>query len=170
MSRRCVFLDRDGIINEPAAPGEYIRNWGEFRLIESAVDWIRLFNALGLLVVVVTNQRGVALGKMRAEDVDDIHRRMTALLDARGARIDDVFWCPHEEGACNCRKPRPGLVHRARDKWDIDLASSIVIGDSARDRGLARACGMVFVRASGGRVVEVVIPGGEDPLPASPCE
>ena len=155
MRRRAVFLDRDGVIDEPAAPGEYIRNWSEFRLLPNVADWIRLFNALDLLVIVVTNQRGVALGRMAAADVEDIHRRMREQLAALGARIDDVLWCPHQEGVCECRKPRPGLAHQARDRWDIDLAASLMIGDSDRDRELARVCGMRFVRAVGGRIAEV---------------
>ena len=153
MKRRAVFLDLDGVINEPAPPGEYIRNWGEFRLLPNVADWIRLFNALDLLVIVVTNQRGVALGRMTAGDVEDIHRRMREELAAQGARIDDVLWCPHQEGACECRKPRPGLVYQARDRWDIDLDASLLIGDSERDRELARVCGMRFVRAAGGRIL-----------------
>ncbi len=152
MSRRAVFLDHDGVINEPAAPGAYIRSWEEFRLIEPVADWIRLFNALGLLVIVVTNQRGVALGQMTAEDVEEIHRRMRAQLAERGAVIDDVFWCPHEEGACDCRKPRTGLIEQAQAKWNIDVGASLMIGDGDRDRDLARNCGMQFVRVSRGRV------------------
>jgi D-glycero-D-manno-heptose 1,7-bisphosphate phosphatase len=156
MKRRAVFLDRDGVINAPAAPGEYIRNASEFRLLENIAEWIRLFNALDLLVIVVTNQRGVALGRMTAADVDGIHRRMREELAALGARIDDVFCCPHEEGACDCRKPRPGLVYQARDRWNIDVARSLMIGDSERDRELAHVCGMRFVRVAGGRIVEVL--------------
>jgi D-glycero-D-manno-heptose 1,7-bisphosphate phosphatase len=154
VKRRAVFLDRDGVINEPAAPGDYIRNWGEFRFVPNIADWIRLFNALDLLVIVVTNQRGVALGRMTAGDVEDIHRRMRGELAAQGGRIDDVFWCPHEEGACDCRKPLPGLVYQARDRWDIDLAASLVIGDSDQDRELARVCGARFLRVAGGRILE----------------
>ncbi|HVX66315.1 MAG TPA: HAD family hydrolase [Bryobacteraceae bacterium] len=158
MKRRAVFLDRDGVINAPAPPGDYIRRPDEFRLLPNIADWIRLFNALDLLVIVVTNQRGVALGRMTAADVDDIHRRMREELAAVGARIDDVFSCPHEEGTCDCRKPRPGLVYQARDRWNLDLAASLMIGDSERDRELARACGMRFVRVAAGRIVEVTEP------------
>jgi D-glycero-D-manno-heptose 1,7-bisphosphate phosphatase len=153
MKRRAVFLDRDGVINQPAPPGEYIRNWDEFRLLPNIVDWIKLFNALDFLVIVVTNQRGVALGRMAVADIDDIHRRMREQVAALGARIDDVFCCPHGENACECRKPKPGLVYQARDRWDIDVESSLMIGDSDRDRDLARACGMRFLRVAGGGIV-----------------
>jgi histidinol-phosphate phosphatase family protein len=153
--RRCVFLDRDGVINVKAKPGEYIREWREFQLIPAIVDWIRLFNALGLLVIVVTNQRGVARGLMSMVELDQIHERMRAELASLGAHIDDVFCCIHDEDSCECRKPRPGMIREAIGKWDIDLQGSIVIGDSDVDRELARRCGLPFVLVNDGRLSEV---------------
>ncbi len=153
MSRRCVFLDRDGVINAAPPPGEYILTWEDFKLIPAIVDWIRLSNALGSLVIVVTNQRCIARGLVSAETVGEIHRRMVATLAARGARIDDVYCCPHEEGECECRKPKPGLVEAAAAKWDIDLSQSILIGDSERDRELARATGLPFIEVREGKMV-----------------
>jgi histidinol-phosphate phosphatase family protein len=161
VSRPCLFLDRDGVVNVKPPEGEYVRTWDEFRLIPAAVDWVRLFNAAGHLVVVVTNQRGVARGLMRLEDVADIHARMTAELARRGARIDGVLVCPHEEGACDCRKPRPGLVREAQRRWDIDLGRSLLVGDSESDRQLAVNCGLRFLLARGGHIVEAVT-GGTD--------
>ena len=155
LKQRCVFLDRDGVINRKPPEGEYIRTWEEFHFIPGIADWIRLFNALGLLVVVVTNQRCVAKGLIRGENLEEIHRNMTRELAGAGARIDDVFCCPHEEGTCECRKPRPGMVLAAERKWNIDLAASLLIGDSELDRGLAEACGLTFVRVADGRVLEV---------------
>ena len=154
--RRCVFLDRDGVINVKAKPGEYIRGWDEFHLIPTVVDWIRLFNALGMLVIVVTNQRGVARGLMSMAELDQIHMRMRAALADRGAHIDDVFCCIHDEGACECRKPRPGMIQEAARKWEIDTQASIVIGDSDVDRELAQRCEMPFVLVSDGRLIEVL--------------
>jgi D-glycero-D-manno-heptose 1,7-bisphosphate phosphatase len=152
-TRRCVFLDRDGVINEKAAPHEYIRSWSEVRFLPNIVDWIRLFNALDFLVIVITNQRGIARGMMTRESVDDIHRNMIVELAARGARIDDVFVCPHQENACDCRKPKPGMVLEAQAKWDIDLPASLMIGDSDSDAALAAACGMRFLRTSNGKLI-----------------
>jgi D-glycero-D-manno-heptose 1,7-bisphosphate phosphatase len=153
LSRPCVFLDRDGVINEKAAPGEYIRSWSEFRFLPNVVDWIRIFNAIGYLVIVVTNQRGIARGITSSEAVEELHRNMVRELSAQGARIDDVFTCPHEENACECRKPKPGMVREAQARWGIDLAQSLMIGDSDRDSGLAAACGLRFLRADGGRIL-----------------
>ncbi len=153
MSRPCVFLDRDGVINEKAPEGEYVETWPEFRFLPNITDWIRLFNALDQLVIVVTNQRGVARGRMTEQDLAEIHEKMRSALAEQGARIDDIFYCPHEEDACDCRKPRPGLVLRAAAKWDIDLSRSLLIGDSERDAELAKACGLRFLRVASGRLL-----------------
>ena len=149
MSRDCVFLDRDGVINEKAETDHYVRNWNEFRFLPNIADWIRIFNALGYLVIVITNQRGIARGIMTQESVDEIHTRMVAALAGLGARIDDIFVCPHQHDACNCRKPKPGLIFRAQAKWDIDITRSLMIGDSDDDANLAAVCGMRFLRADG---------------------
>src|SRR5271155_3389398 len=129
VQRRCVFLDRDGVINS-APPNRYLRSWQEFRFMPGIVDWIRLFNALDLLVIVVTNQQGVAKGLTRPEDLEEIHRNMVAELRQMGAVIDDIYCCPHWENTCACRKPHPGMVQAAAQKWDIDLGRSLMIGDS----------------------------------------
>ena len=153
-TRRCVFLDRDGVINEKAAPHEYIANWSEFRLLPNISDWIRIFNALDFLVIVVTNQRGVARGIVSNQALDQIHRNMIADLAARGALIDEVFVCPHEENVCDCRKPKPGMVLSAQVKWNIDLSNSLLIGDSDEDQALASVCGLRFLRVCQGRLLE----------------
>jgi D-glycero-D-manno-heptose 1,7-bisphosphate phosphatase len=157
MSRACVFLDRDGVINMKPPEGGYLRDRSEFRLAPNIADWIRLFRALGFLVIVITNQRGVARGITRPADLEDIHRQMRAELAAAGAMLDDVFVCPHDEGMCDCRKPRSGLIEQARVKWDIDLSRSVVIGDSDVDRQLAANCGLRFIRVDEGRILETPV-------------
>ena len=154
MLRRCLFLDRDGVINAAPPEGEYIRRWEEFRLLPEAVSWIRLFKAAGYLAIVLTNQRGIALGLMSEADLCELHEKMRAELAAQGAILDDIFYCPHEEGSCNCRKPLPGLVLEAQRKWNIDLSASLLIGDSQRDRLLAERCRIPFALVRDGRVVE----------------
>ncbi len=151
--RRGAFFDRDGVINASPAPGDYIRRWEEFRLIPEAAEWIRVFNALDMPVIVVTNQRGVDLGLIDPAELERIHTRMCATLAAQGARIDDVFCCPHAEAACNCRKPRPGLVTQAAKKWNIDLRRSVLLGDSWRDRELALICGIRFAEVCEGHLI-----------------
>ena len=157
--RRCLFLDRDGVINAAPPAGEYIHSWEEFRLLPEVVSWISLFKAAGYLAIVVTNQRGIARGLYADADVLALHERMRAELAARGAILDDIFYCPHEEGACDCRKPRPGLVLEAQRKWDIDLAASLLIGDSDRDRRLAERCGLSFALVREGQVMQTILRG-----------
>ena len=152
MSRPCVFLDRDGVINVAPEKGAYIRTWEEFRFLPGITDWIRLFNALEYLVIVVTNQRGVALGLIESRHLNEIHANMVQELARQGARLDDVFYCPHHEDACLCRKPKPGLVLAAQQKWTIDLERSLMIGDSSSDEQLAENCGLRFLRAADGRL------------------
>jgi D-glycero-D-manno-heptose 1,7-bisphosphate phosphatase len=153
VSRRCVFVDRDGVINEKPLKGEYIRTPAEFRLLPNIADWIRIFNTLDLLVVVVTNQRGVALGVMTEDDLAAVHAKMIRELSALGARLDDIFYCPHALDSCDCRKPKPGLVYAVRDKWNVDLSRSLLLGDSDIDQELAINCGMSFLRVEAGRLV-----------------
>ncbi len=151
--RRCIFLDRDGVINEKAPDGQYILRWEDFRFIPETVDWIKLFNAMDFLVIVVTNQRAVAKGLLTSRGLETIHSEMLAALRSAGAHVDDVFYCPHEEHTCECRKPKPGLVLQAQQKWDIDLHQSLMIGDSESDFALARTCEMRFIHAAHGRVL-----------------
>jgi D-glycero-D-manno-heptose 1,7-bisphosphate phosphatase len=145
-------MDRDGVINVAPPPREYLRSWQEFRFIPGVADWIRLFNALDLLVVVVTNQQGVAKGLTRREDLMEIHRNMVMELRQLGAFIDDVYYCPHQDNTCDCRKPRPGMVRSAAKKWDIDLTRSLLIGDSETDRQFAANCGLRFVHVQNGMI------------------
>ena len=152
MSRPCVFLDRDGVINVKQADGHYVCSWDQFEWIAETIDWIRLFNALGFLVVVVTNQRAVAKGLITSADLDSIHSKMCDELAGRGAIIHDVFACPHEIDECNCRKPATGMIDAARHKWDIDLSRSLMIGDSDSDHQLAVNCNLRFVRVQNGKI------------------
>lgn len=151
--RRCLFLDRDGVINAAPPKGEYIQSWDEFRLLPEVVSWIRLFKAAGYLVIVITNQRGIALGRMTETSLGKLHERMRAELAARGAILDDIFYCPHAEDTCNCRKPLPGMILEAQSKWKIDLAASLFVGDGERDRLLAESCGIPFALVQNGQVV-----------------
>lgn len=151
-------MDRDGVINVPAPKGQYIKTWQEFSFIPGIVNWIRLFNSLDFLVIVVTNQRGVARGLIKVEELNNIHYRMKEQLERSGAHIHDILFCPHERNACDCRKPGPAMVLNAMRKWDIDLSESIVIGDSPSDRELAARCGMRFVQVAAGTVEEIVDP------------
>jgi D-glycero-D-manno-heptose 1,7-bisphosphate phosphatase len=139
-----VFLDRDGVINVKAPEGQYVESWSSFSFLPGAVDAVAALRAAGLRVVVVTNQRGVALGRMSAGDVEDIHTRM---IDA-GVGVDRVYYCPHDDGECDCRKPLPGMLERAaREVPGVSLGrSAAIVGDSERDMEAGRAVGAVLVK------------------------
>ena len=147
-----AFLDRDGTINHPAAPGEYIESWDEFRFLPRAPEAIGLLRKAGMRIVVVTNQRGVALGRMSAESVEDLHHRMAAELAERGVVLDAVYYCPHALERCDCRKPQPGMLLRAaRELPDMDLERSVMIGDSSTDMeaGARAGCRRILIAATG---------------------
>lgn len=153
MSRplRLVLLDRDGTINEKAPEGEYVERPEELVLLPGAAAAIARLNHARIPVVVVTNQRGIALGRMSLEDLDRVHGRLDELLVAQGARIDAYYACPHREGECDCRKPRPGLLRRAAEDRGLgDPARGVIIGDSDSDVAAGRAAGMATVRLGGG--------------------
>ncbi len=142
--RGAVFLDRDGTINAKAPEGDYITEPERLTLLPGAAHAIRRLNDVGALVIVVTNQRGIALGRMTEADLEDIHAQLRSILDEKaGARLDAIFHCPHDVGACQCRKPAPGLIYQAR-AWrpEIDLARSIIIGDSRTDSAAGRRAGL----------------------------
>jgi len=142
-----VFLDRDGVINEKAETGEYITSCREFRLLPGAAAAIRLLNEAGVRVVAVTNQRGVARGIMTTEDLEEIHRKMADDLRRQGAHLDAVYYCPHEDGSCDCRKPAVGLFLQAQaDFPDIIFDEAFVIGDSDRDMEAGRRLGARLIR------------------------
>jgi D-glycero-D-manno-heptose 1,7-bisphosphate phosphatase len=138
-----VFLDRDGVINVKAPEGEYVESWDEFELLPGVLEAIALLRGAGLRLVVVTNQRGVALGRMTATDVEDIHLRMRAM----GVDVDAVYYCPHDQGECDCRKPGTGMLERAAREVDgVSLSSAAIVGDSESDMEAGRRLGLVLVK------------------------
>lgn len=141
--RPAVFLDRDGVVNAPPPPEErYITRPEDFRLMPGIAETIRLFNRIDLPVVVVTNQKCVALGRITEPELSKLHDHMRALLSAEGAELADVRHCPHrEEDACHCRKPLPGMILDAAEALGLDPAHSWLIGDQSRDIEAGRAAG-----------------------------
>lgn len=145
-----VFLDRDGVLNRKLPEGEYVSAWEHFHLLPGAAEAIGKLKVAGLRVLVVSNQRGVALGLYRREDVDRIHAQLQKELAPRGAEIDGFYFCPHDKGACNCRKPLPGLFEQARSRFpDIEPETSLMIGDSLSDIEFGRNLGMTTIFIEG---------------------
>jgi D-glycero-D-manno-heptose 1,7-bisphosphate phosphatase len=102
-----------------------------------------MLNDAGVKVIIITNQRGIALGKMSEADLSAVHQRLAELLDSEGgAFVDAVLFCPHERNVCDCRKPAPGLLLEAKARWpSIELAQSVTIGDRQTDVDAGRAAG-----------------------------
>ena len=142
--RAAAFLDRDGTINVKAAEGEYVTTPGELRLLPGAADAVRRLNDAGALVVVVSNQRGISLGRMTEGDLAAVHARLSDLLDtAAGGHVDAFMHCPHDVGECDCRKPGIGMLLGALRAFpDIDAARSVLIGDSESDVEAGRRFGV----------------------------
>lgn len=131
---RAVFLDRDGVINIKAPEGEYITSWEDFRFLPQVPQAIALLNQARFLVIVASNQRGIAKGCMSSGDLQEIHRRMLDELERDGASVSAIYYCPHDVDAfCPCRKPAPGMLLQAAQDHQIDLQTSWMIGDSDID-------------------------------------
>jgi D-glycero-D-manno-heptose 1,7-bisphosphate phosphatase len=131
--RRAVFLDRDGTIIEDVG---YLRDPNAARLLPGAAPAIRRLNEHDFLVIVATNQSGIARGLLSRNDYQLTERRVDALLRAEGARLDAHYFCPHLPeltGPCDCRKPGVLLYRQAAEQFNIDLPRSWWIGDRMRD-------------------------------------
>lgn len=148
--QKAVFLDRDGTINRYVG---FLRDVSDFTLIEGASQAIHEINQSGYLAIVATNQPVIARGEVSWDELKEIHWKMETLLGKEGAFIDDIFVCPHhpDKGfpgerpeykiVCTCRKPSPGLLYQAAEKYNIDLSKSWMIGDSQSDVETGRAAG-----------------------------
>jgi len=146
---RTVFLDRDGVINQKMPEGQYVRSWEEFKLLTGVPEAIARLNKAGLRVIVVSNQRGIALGLYSDSDVRSIRTTLQKTLAERDAHVDAFYFCPHDKKQCNCRKPLPGLFNQAAvDFPDVATYSSAIIGDSLSDIEFGLRLGMrtVFIK------------------------
>ncbi|MFZ4855710.1 MAG: D-glycero-beta-D-manno-heptose 1,7-bisphosphate 7-phosphatase [Desulfuromonadaceae bacterium] len=161
--KRAVFLDRDGTVN---VEKEYLYRSADFEFIPGAPEAIRILNEAGIMVVVVTNQSGVARGYYTEEDVEILHRHITCELERFGAHVDAWLYCPHHPTGrgsyalpCQCRKPLPGMLHDASRRYDIDLRNSTMIGDKRTDMeaGQTAGCRTILVRTGFGTAEEPYI-------------
>lgn len=135
---KAVFLDRDGTINKDIG---YLYRIEELEFLPNAIKAIKILNEVGFLVIVITNQSGVARGYYSEEDIEVLHNHINELLKEYGAHIDAFYYCPHhpDDGIgmykvdCNCRKPRTGLIEDAIIDYKIDRNKSYMIGDKKSD-------------------------------------
>jgi D-glycero-D-manno-heptose 1,7-bisphosphate phosphatase len=140
-SKRAAFLDRDGTLMEDSG---FIGDPRRVTVLPGVPEALRRLEAAGYERIVVTNQSGVARGFFGAADVERVNERLARLLSECGASIDAFYCCLHLEG-CDCRKPLPGLVHRAAVERGIDLGASVMFGDREPDVAMAKAAGMPAV-------------------------
>jgi len=138
-----VFVDRDGTICKDV---HYMSDPSQFELLPTVAEGIALLNKLGVKVIVVTNQSGIARGYFTEQDLNNIHKHMVKVLLEKGARIDGIYYCPHhpDEG-CNCRKPNIGLLLKAARDFNLDLKSCFIIGDRALDIEAGRRAGCITI-------------------------
>ena len=145
-----MFLDRDGTLNEEVG---YLNHIDRFRMFPFVGTAIRRLNQAGLAVIVVSNQSGVARGYFPESFVQQVNQRMLRELDSAGARIDGIYYCPHgSSDACECRKPKTGMIEQAAKEHNLDVARSYVVGDRYGDVELAHraGCKSIFVRTGYG--------------------
>lgn len=140
-------MDRDGTISEEVG---YINHLSRFRVFPYSAAAVKLLNENSWLAIVVTNQAGVARGYFPEEMIANVHNLLNSELHQEGARLDAIYYCPHHPSVgmspyrldCDCRKPKPGLITKAAEEFDIDLAQSWMIGDRYSDIELARNAGV----------------------------
>lgn len=166
MKRPAVFLDRDGTINEQMG---YINHLSRFVILPGVCEAIRLLNKNDFLVIIITNQSGVARGYFPLDLLSKVHAFLETSLRKEGAHIDGVFFCPHyPTGAvpeysieCDCRKPKTGLIDQALESFDIDLTRSCMVGDRHTDIEFAHGSnlkGLLVKTGYGLGDIEYVLP------------
>ncbi|WP_455089430.1 D-glycero-alpha-D-manno-heptose-1,7-bisphosphate 7-phosphatase [Peptoanaerobacter stomatis] len=139
---KAAFFDRDGTIN---IEKNYLYKVEDFEFIKGIPELIKKYNDEGYVVIVVTNQAGIARGYYTEEDMNILHRYINEQLAKIGAHIDAFYFCPHHPditGECNCRKPKTGMLEKAIKEWNIDVTQSILYGDKPWDIEAGEKCGI----------------------------
>ncbi|NHI92311.1 MAG: D-glycero-beta-D-manno-heptose 1,7-bisphosphate 7-phosphatase [Candidatus Lokiarchaeota archaeon] len=149
---KAIFLDRDGVINKDI---EYLDDYNKFIFLPKVFDAIRLLNQNGYKVIIITNQSGVARGFFTEEKLNLIHEKMTEDIQKNNARIDSIYYCPHHpdfgsaqyKKDCECRKPKIGLILKAKKDFNIDLSHSFFVGDKITDivTGVNARCKTILI-------------------------
>ena len=159
---KAVFLDRDGVINRKGGP-YYIFSEEDFSFNIGVFEALRYFSDKGYLLIVITNQGGIAKGYFTSDQIDKLHDLMKKKLAAAGINIEAVYYCPHhpDVSKCECRKPGSLLFEKAISEHNIDRGSSFMIGDSAIDVEASEKAGVkgILIPANG-NMMELVIKSG----------
>ena len=147
---KCVFFDRDGIVNHPPVHAPYVMHVDDLRIISEFVEALRVVNQKGYLAVIVTNQGGVGRGKMTEASLHAIHDALFQNLKEQGVTLDDILFCASPDDKHSHRKPNPGMLLEAAERHGIDLKASWMVGDLERDviAGHRAGCRTVLVSMS----------------------
>ncbi len=131
--QKALFLDRDGVVN---IEKKYLYKIDDFEFVDGIFDLCRYYRDLGYLIFIVTNQSGIARGYYSVEDFNIVTDWMLQQFTIEDIKIEKVYYCPHYpdiSGECSCRKPKPGMLLKAAQEFDLDMKNSIIIGDKERD-------------------------------------
>jgi D-glycero-D-manno-heptose 1,7-bisphosphate phosphatase len=147
--RKAIFLDRDGVINRKLPENNYVRTCSEFEFLPNTAEALSILRRLGFLLVIVTNQRGIARGYMTLSDLANVHQFMHRELERSQVALDAVYYCPHDEAQqCTCRKPQAGMLLKAAQDLPISLGESYIVGDSSSDILAGKKAGAHTVRVA----------------------
>lgn len=138
---KIVFCDRDGVINRDSE--NYVKNWEEFEFLPGSLEAASILTGAGFSIIVVTNQSIIGRGMIPPSTLARTHENMLKAVRGAGGDILDIFFCPHKPtDGCGCRKPAPGMITAAAEKYGIDLKSAHMIGDSTKDMDAAGRAGV----------------------------
>lgn len=140
--QKVAFIDRDGVINKKAAPHHYICRIEDVIFNPGIEDLLHQLEQDGYALIVVTNQRGIARRHLTEQTLEDIHTFMRMTLAKKGITIAAILYCPHEKDVCNCRKPAPGLLQQAFEKFHFIKKESIIVSDSYEDIAMGLEFGL----------------------------
>lgn len=151
--KKAIFLDRDGVLNKEVG---YLSNPNDFVFLEGSIEALKILKQKDYLLIVITNQAAVARGFLTVETLQVIHNKMVKILKENKISLDDIYYCPHHPeftGPCDCRKPNPGMILKAKLKFNIDIRNSYMVGDTLGDieTGKNARCKTVLVLTGYGK-------------------
>lgn len=154
---KAIFLDRDGVLNQEM--GDYVRRIEDFHVLDN-FDALKILQDKGYLLLVATNQGGLAKGWYNEDELSKMHSLLKNIYHDHGVEITDVFYCPHHPdftGDCNCRKPKPGLLLQGIEKYNLDPTISYFIGDRERDVEAGTAAGVTGILIASDQPISEVL-------------
>jgi len=152
---KLIILDRDGVVNQDSE--HFVKSPSEWQAVPGSLGAIAKLNRANYLVVIATNQSGIARGLFLPSDLENIHKKMTAELARHHGKLAGIFICPHgPEDNCSCRKPKPGLLLEIMKQFHCAPEEVLSIGDSMRDILAAQACGIRAVLVKTGKGTKTI--------------